>query len=98
MNILGEATGLLPYFRDIYSVFIEGYDPSRPDEEIFKAARQAKDAIVKAVEDGQITYRTVYQAAKLFSQSTGLPIGNLVRDFKSLWNKTVGEVFGMKIK
>lgn len=98
MNILGEATGLLPYFRDIYSVFIEGYDPSRPDEEIFKTAKQAKDAMVKAIEDGQITYRTVYQAAKLFSQSTGLPIGNLVRDFKSLWNKTVGEVFGMKIK
>ena len=98
MNILGEATGLLPYFRDIYSVVVEGYDPSRPDEEILKTARQAWSAMAKAVEDGQITYRTVYQAAKLFSQSTGLPVGNLIRDFKSLWNKTVGEVFGMKIK
>jgi len=98
MNILGEVTGLLPYFRDIYSGFVEGYDPSRPDEEIIKTAKQAKDAMVKAIESGEITYRTVYQAAKLFSQSTGLPVGNLVRDFKSLWNKTVGEVFGMKIK
>ena len=98
MNILGEVTGLLPWIRDISSIAIEGYDPSRPDEEILKTLGQTGKAVTKAIESGDITYRTVYQAAKLFSQSTGLPIANVIRDFKAMWNKTVGEIFGMKIK
>lgn len=95
MNILGEATGLLPYIRDIASIF-QGYDPSRPDEEIIKTARQFVNHVLKA--DGNISYRTVYSAAKLFSQATGVPVANVVRDIKSLWNKTIGEIFGMKIE
>jgi hypothetical protein len=95
MNILGEATGLLPYIRDIASIF-QGYDPSRPDEEIIKTARQFVNHVLKS--DGKISYRTVYSAAKLFSQATGVPVANVVRDIKSLWNKTIGEIFGMKIE
>ena len=98
LNILGEITGLLPYIRDISSIMIEGYDPSRPDEEIFVSARRAYKAIVNSVEEGKITYKAIYQSAKLFSQATGLPIGNIIRDIKSLWNKTIGKMFNMKIK
>ena len=97
LNLISEVTGLLPWIRDISSVAIEGYDPSRPDEEILKTVGQTYKAVTKAFENGEVTYRTVYQAAKLFSQMSGIPLGNLVRDFKALWNKTIGEVFGMKI-
>lgn len=112
LNLIAEVMGLLPFMRDVYEgtagflkyipafkdADLRSYDPSRPDEEIIKSVRQAGEATIKAIEDGQITYRTVYNAAKLFSQATGLPVANMIRDFKSIWNKTIGEAFGMKIK
>ncbi len=98
LNVLGEVTGLLPFIRDIADVAIRGYDPSRPDEEIFRTGRQTFNALKKAADEGQITYRTVYQAAKLFSQATGMPFANVLRDLKAFWNKTVGEVLGIKIQ
>lgn len=98
MNLLAEATGLLPYIRDAYSVLVEGYNPSRPDEEIMTSARKEYLAIVNAVENGKVTWRVIYQTAKLFSQATGIPVGNVIRDVRALWNKSVGEIFDMKIK
>ena len=97
LNLLSEPLGLLPYLRDIPDIF-KGYNPSRPDEEIIKTLKQFGSSAVKAIQDGELSYRTIYQAAKLFSQATGLPLANVIRDVKSLWNKTIGEVFDMKIQ
>lgn len=97
-NMLAEAMGLLPWIKTIHSTLIEGYSPSRPDEDIIVSAKNAGMSVIKSVKDGDLNYRTIYRSAKLFSQMTGTPLGNVIRDFVAFWNKTLGNIFDMKIE
>lgn len=86
---------MLPFFRDAYSVTVEGFDPSRPDEEILVSARKVLRDTQKIFEGKEVSpYKTVYDFAKLISHASGIPLGNVVRGFKSVWNKLLGDVLG----
>ncbi len=74
--------GLLPFAKDVLSL-IDGFDASRLDMGL------AVDLIdlCKALDSENSTpYRKAYLAAKTLSAATGLPFGNIMRTFKTIFN------------
>lgn len=74
--------GLLPFAKDWLSV-IDGYDVSRMDMDI---ASDLINAFKTFDSDKATPYQKAYQATKLLSDATGLPISNATRTFKSVYN------------
>lgn len=82
----------LPIFKDLISL-MQGYSSTRMDEEAFQQLIYAYKAVMKAVENNEVTYNTVFKTAKAVSQLVGLPISNLVRAFKTIYNNTIGRMY-----
>lgn len=101
-NALSDVVGMLPLMRDLASVY-KGFGTGRMDMQGLESAVNATKKLMKSFEKGELTYSSVYSAicsvAKAPSQLTGLPVSNAMRDFKAIWNSTIGEVFeSMRIK
>lgn len=97
-NMLSDVLGMIPIMKDVFSI-MQGYDATRMDEAAIASAWRAMQNVTKAVEKGELNYKTVYSIAKAASQTSGLPINNVMRDVIAIWNSTVGEVYeSMKIK
>lgn len=89
-NAVSDALGMIPVFKDVVSLF-QGYDVTRMDTQMFASVVRAYESVTKAVENGEVTYKTVYTVMKAVSQATGIPLSNLMRDAVAIWNSTIGE-------
>lgn len=97
-NALSDVVGMLPLMRDLASVY-KGYGSGRMDMQGFESAVNATKKLMKSIENRELTYSAVYSAAKTVSQISGLPGSNAIREFKTIWNNTIGEVYeSMKIE
>ncbi len=97
-NMLSDVLGMIPLLKDVFSV-IQGYGTTRMDEQFISSAWRAWQNVTKAIEKGELNYKTVYSAVKAMSQISGLPFSNLMRDAFAIWNNTVGEVYeSLKVK
>lgn len=75
----------IPLVKDIIS-FVQGYDATRSDMEMFSDVVKAAEAIWDA-KDGNITpYRLTYQVATALSSLTGIPMSSAVREAKSAYD------------
>lgn len=84
----------IPYVNEIVSIF-QKYDPSRLDLESFNEIEQAVTALINYF-GGKGNYTgigVVVQTLEALALTTGLPIQNVVKDIKDVWNATVGEAF-----
>ncbi|MBP3577710.1 MAG: hypothetical protein J6K15_06335 [Lachnospiraceae bacterium] len=89
-NINPLAT--IPIVRDAFSVKA-GYNLSRMDEEFISSIIYAYERLLKDIEEGELSYKTVYNMLKAISQASGLPLNNLTREVISFWNNTVGTAY-----
>lgn len=97
-NAVSDALGMIPLFKDVVSLF-QGYDVARMDTQSFASIVRAYQSVSKAVENGEITYKTVYNVVRAVSQATGIPVSNLMRDAVAIWNSTIGENYdSVKLK
>lgn len=87
-NALSDVTGLLPIVRDVFNA-MKGYESTRMDQQVFSTVVSA----YKKLTDGEFTYKDVYYTARAISQASGLPISNVIREFTTLWNNTVGNIY-----
>lgn len=89
-NMAYDTAGMIPYFRDLSSLF-QGYDIQRTDlagvGKIFDALRSLKGDIELAANGnapkGTALLHTKNMVAAL-SQVLGVPVGNVWRDFESI--------------
>jgi hypothetical protein len=84
----------IPYVNEIVSIF-QKYDPSRLDLESFNEIEQAVTALINYF-SGKGNYTgigVVVQTLEALALTAGLPIQNVVKDIKDVWNATVGEAF-----
>lgn len=72
---------MLPFIRDIISIF-EGWDVSRTDMDLISDLKDAIDSLSK---DGS-TYRKVEDFGGAVANLFGLPLKNIMRDFRSIYN------------
>lgn len=97
-NAMSDAMGMIPLLKDVFSV-MQGYSATRMDQQYIASTWSAWNNIVKAVENGEVTYKTVYSVMKAISQITGIPVSNLIRDGVAIWNNTIGENYdSVKLK
>ena len=97
-NMLSDVLGMIPVLKSVFSV-MQGYSSTRMEEQFIASTWRAMKDVTKAVEKGELDYKTVYSIAKAASQTGGLPFNNVMRDVIAIWNSTVGEVYeSMKIK
>ena len=87
-NLLSDVTGLLPYVRDIFNM-AQGFQPSRMDQQAFSTIING----IRRLSDGEWTYKDVYTMARGISQASGIPISNVMREFETIWNATVGNIY-----
>lgn len=86
---------MLPWLRDAQGIILDGFDPSRPDEEIFNDLATLFNMAKRKAEGKDVSeYRVVYNVTKFISHLTGIPLSNVVRGAKSIINKTIVEWMG----
>ena len=87
---------MIPYVRDLASI-IEGWDVERPDMSIFADIKSSFDKLYKINEDGEFEWKvdfsdpaSVYSAIENFGGSIasalGLPVKNIMRETRSIFN------------
>ena len=96
-NLWGELDPLrrLPYISEVINIF-QGYDPSRLDLESFAETQQAFNALLNIMQ-GKGNYTgigVIIQALEAVALMTGLPVQNVAKDLKDLFNAIVSDVFG----
>ena len=97
-NAVSDALGMIPLFKDVVSL-AQGYDVARMDTQALASIVRAYQSVAKAVEEGEVTYKTIYNAVRAISQATGIPLSNLMRDAVAIWNSTIGESYdSVKLK
>lgn len=84
---------VIPIAKD-FATAIEGYALERSDMEILNAIAK----VGKQMQNKEFTtYKAIYNFADMVALGTGVPIGNAVREVKTLYNNTVSELTGIKI-
>ena len=101
-NALSDVMSMLPLVRDVVSIY-KGFNVGRMDMQGIQSSYYAFRKLYKAMMEGTWDYKTVYSVAqsvgKAFSQMGGLPVSNLWREFTTIWNNTVGEMYeSLKLK
>ena len=69
-------------------------DNTRMDTEVYATIESAIKAVEKASEGKDLTYKDVQKIAQAVSQSTGLPISNVIKELKTAYNNTIGRATG----
>lgn len=91
--------GKIPMFKDLESLLLSkfgmGYfDIDRMDQKWMMTISDAWDTWAKIINKGDESdytiYNGIYQTANAFSQATGLPISNAMREVVTFWNNTAG--------
>jgi len=93
----------IPIVKDIISIAksaLKGYSTSNNslDTEFITSLIDAYAAMIKAVNNREMSYKTMQKILDAISISSGIPIGNLAKEFKSLWNNVVGRFTGWMLK
>ena len=78
---------LIPIGKEVMSL-IDGYDPSRLDTQGIEKIINVGRAWVRYAqgESGWSLYRMIYKSADALSSVTGIPVGNFLRAFNSIYN------------
>ena len=78
---------LIPIGKEFISA-IQGYDATSYTTDAIYTAVDSFNAAVKFAkgESTKTAYGNIYQLAKAFSQLTGVPVANTMREFKTLYN------------
>lgn len=78
---------LLPIAKEITSA-IQGYDATAYTTDAIYTAVDSFNALVKIVQgkSNKTTWGNTYQIAKAASQLTGVPVANVMREFKTIYN------------
>ena len=78
---------MIPGARDVMSI-IEGYDVSRLDLKGVETFINTANAWIKYAngESQWSIYKLIYQSSMALSSITGVPVGNIVRAFNSIYN------------
>lgn len=78
---------LIPGVKDVLSM-LDGYSASRMDLQAVERIINSADAWMKYLrgESKWNAYKLIYQSASAISSLTGIPIGNAMRTFNSLYN------------
>ena len=78
---------LLPIAKEITSA-IQGYDATAYTTDAIYTAVDSFNALVKIVQgkSNKTTWGNTYQIAKATSQLTGVPVANVMREFKTIYN------------
>lgn len=100
-NFFQDALGMIPIAKDIISL-AKGYSLTRMDEQFMASFQSA----FKQWFNGEFNYKDIYSTAKALSQTTGIPVSNVIRGFKTIfdrvmemYDKSVGDVYpSMRIK
>ncbi len=83
--------GMIPVLRDVNSL-ISGYRASRADMQALEKTWSAMESLYKTLDKGEaITYKQVYNSVVAISSLSGIPVGNLMRDFNGLYATITGE-------
>lgn len=87
---------LLPIAKEITSA-IQGYDATSYTTDAIYTAVDSFNAIVKIIrgESKKTVWGNTYQVAKTVSQLTGVPVANVMREFKTVYN-LVNDFWGGK--
>lgn len=101
-NALSDAISMLPLVKDVVSIY-KGFNVGRMDMQGIQSSYYAFRKLYKAIMEGEWDYKTVYSLAtsigKAVSQNSGLPLSNLWREFTTIWNNTIGEMYeSLKLK
>lgn len=82
----------IPLGRDIVSIF-SGYQVDRMDMATVQSMYYAYKGWVKAIDSGDVSYKTIYRTMQAMSQATGIPLSSLMREAKVIWNNVIGEMY-----
>ncbi len=87
---------LLPYFKDVVSAF-KGYSPSRLDTKSIESLQHIVDSGIKLWQGKNTAsgWKWLKMSAEVISVTTGIPIGNAIREVYSIYN-TGAMAFGGK--
>ena len=87
---------LLPIAKEITSA-IQGYDATAYTTDAIYTAVDSFNALLKIVQgkSNKTTWGNTYQIAKATSQLTGVPVANVMREFKTIYN-LVNDFWGGK--
>ncbi|MBR6538110.1 MAG: hypothetical protein IKT67_13015 [Lachnospiraceae bacterium] len=98
-NALSDVLSMLPLMRDVVSIY-KGFGANRLDMQGVTSMVNATKKLAKDLRDGDgISYSTAYSVMRAFSQTSGLPVSNAMRDVVAIWNSTIGEMYeSLKLK
>lgn len=83
--------GMIPVLRDVNSL-LSGFRASRMDMQSIEKAVNAAASLYNTVTKGEpITYKQVYNSVVAISSISGIPIGNLMREFNGIYTAITGE-------
>lgn len=82
--------GMIPVLRDVNSL-LSGYRASRMDMQSIEKVVNAATSLYKTVDKGEpITYKQVYNSVVAISSVSGIPVGNLMREFNGIYTAITG--------
>jgi hypothetical protein len=77
---------MIPFGREVYSLAV-GYSPSRPDLQAAQRMVWAANDWMKLFKgENKDLYKLIYNTANAISTASGIPISNVMRDVKSLYD------------
>ena len=92
----------IPIVKDVISVIksaLNGWSQRTDmDMEWVSSIVDAYGSMIKAVQNGEMSFKTFQKIVDAASLSTGIPIGNAVKELKSIWNNLVGRFTGWYLK
>ena len=81
--------GLLPGVKDVLSL-LEGYDPSRLDQQSIQRIVWAAEAWQQYQEGKESAYGFIYKGAQAMSSLFGIPVSNVLRDANAVYKSVTG--------
>lgn len=60
---------------------------------VFDTVVDGSEAALKAIDEGELDYKTTYKILQGVSQVTGVAASNALRDVRAIWNSTIGAIF-----
>lgn len=99
LNKIPIVKEAMPYIRKfVLSKFGMGkniyLDNAQMNEEVFNTIYQALNGVYKILDGGEMNYKTFEKIFKAVSEATGLPISNVLKELKTIYNNTIGDATG----
>lgn len=82
----------LPIIKDLINI-ADDYSPKRMEYEAFETFKKAYKYYNKAINDGEVNYKTVYTMLQALSQIAGYPVSGTLKSVIDIWNAIVGRMY-----